>query len=49
MQNEASGERGVAHSSLDALGKTQARHIDQLARLIKTYGEADEGIHKQEG
>ena len=44
VENEALGERGVALDSLDALRKTQARHIDLLARLIKIYGEADDGI-----
>ena len=39
----------MAHSSLVALRETQARQIDQLAHLIKIYGEDDEGIHKQEG
>lgn len=49
MEYEALGKRGVALNSLDALKKTHARHIDLLARLIKIYGEVDDGICMQEG
>ena len=48
-ENEALGPLGVALKCLDALKETQAMHTDLLARLIQIYGEADEGIRKQEG
>ena len=49
QENEALGPLDVALNYLDALKETQARHTDQLARLIQLYGEADVGIRKQEG
>ena len=39
----------MALNCLDALNETQATHTDQFARLIEIYGEADDGIRKQEG
>ena len=49
QENEALGPLGVVLNCLDALKETQARHTDQLARLIQIYGEAYDGIRKQEG
>ena len=49
QENEALGPLDVVLNCLDALKETQARHTDQLARLIQIYGEAYDGIRKQEG
>ena len=49
QENEALGLIDVELNYLDALKETQARHTDQLARLIQIYGEAYDGIRKQEG
>ena len=49
LENKALVQHGVALESLDSLRKTQAKHIDLLARLIKIYGEADDGIRMQKG
>ena len=49
LENDALGQRAVALDSSESLRKTHAEQIDLISRLIKIYGETDDGIRMQKG